>query len=243
VPVDQQYYREVASGSTAEKLLIAARDRIFQDFIARMQPSASDEILDVGVSDVINDGANVLERSYPHQHKITACGLGEGIGFKAAFPLCRYVQIEPNTRLPFDDNAFDVATSNAVLEHAGSHENQVLLVEELCRVARRVFITVPNRFFPVEHHTAIPLAHYLDGTFRIACMIAGKSEWTDEQNLILMTRQRLLGLAALVAKSASAKSSSTKSAIAKSSNSKSATVGYTGLSLGPLSSNLYLAFR
>src|SRR3954447_17339463 len=225
VPVDQQYYREVASGSTAEKLLIAARDRIFQDFIARMQPSAADEILDVGVSDVINDGANVLERSYPHQHKITACGLGEGLGFKAAFPLCRYVQIEPNTRLPFDDNAFDVATSNAVLEHAGSHGNQVLLVEELCRVARRVFITVPNRFFPVEHHTAIPLAHYLDGTFRVACMIAGKSEWTDEQNLILMTRKRLLGLAA------------------KSSTPKSAAVGYTGLSLGPLSSNLYLAFR
>ncbi|MCK1312298.1 MULTISPECIES: methyltransferase domain-containing protein [unclassified Bradyrhizobium] len=233
MPVDQQYYREVASGSTAEKLLIAARDRIYQDFIAQMQPSSADEILDVGVSDVINDGANVLERSYPHQHKITACGLGEGIRFKAAFPLCRYVQIEPNTRLPFDDNAFDVATSNAVLEHAGSHENQVLLVEELGRVARRVFITVPNRFFPVEHHTAIPLAHYLDGTFRIACMIAGKSEWTDEQNLILMTRKRLLGLAALVAKSASA----------KSSNPKSAAVGYTGLSLGLLSSNLYLAFR
>jgi len=64
-------------------------------------------------------------------------------------------------------------------------------------------------------------------------MIAGKSEWTDEQNLILMTRKRLLALAALVAKSASA----------KSSTPKSAAVGYTGLSLGPLSSNLYLAFR
>ncbi|MGY3461030.1 ubiquinone/menaquinone biosynthesis C-methylase UbiE [Bradyrhizobium sp. LM3.4] len=143
------------------------------------------------------------------------------------------MQIEPNTRLPFDDNAFDVATSNAVLEHAGSHGKQVLLVKELCRVARRVFITVPNRFFPVEHHTAIPLAHYLDGTFRIACRIAGKSEWTDEQNLILMTRKRLLGLAALVA----------RSEIVKSAGAKSAAVGYTGLSLGPLSSNLYLAFR
>jgi hypothetical protein len=175
------------------------------------------------VSDVINDGANVLERSYPHQHKITACGLGEGVEFKAAFPLCRYVQIEPNTRLPFDDNEFDVATSNAVLEHAGSHENQRLLVKELCRVARRVFITVPNRFFPVEHHTAIPLAHYLDGTFRIACRITRKSEWTDEQNLILMTRKRLLEFTALIARPAA--------------------VGYTGLSLGPLSSNLYLAFR
>jgi hypothetical protein len=43
-----------------------------------------------------------------------------------------------------------------------------------------------------------------------------------------MTRKRLLGFAPLVA---------------KSSVSKSAAVGYTGLSLGPLSSNLYLAFR
>jgi hypothetical protein len=31
--------------------------------------------------------------------------------------------------------------------------------------------------------------------------------------------------------------------VAKSSTPKSAAVGYTGLSLGPLSSNLYLAFR
>jgi hypothetical protein len=69
-------------------------------------------------------------------------------------------------------------------------------VKELCRVAKRVFVSVPNRFFPVEHHTAMPLAHYLDGTFRIA--IAAPA-------------------------------------------GRSAAVGYTGLLLGPLSSNLYLS--
>ena len=104
VSIDQEYYQEVPSGGVAEQLLVAARDRIFRDFISRMRPSPSDEILDVGVSDVINDGANVLERSYQHQEKITACGLGAGMEFKAAYPLCRYVQIEPNTRLPFDDS-------------------------------------------------------------------------------------------------------------------------------------------
>jgi hypothetical protein len=95
VSIDQEYYQEVPSGGVAEQLLVAARDRIFRDFISRMRPSPSDEILDVGVSDVINDGANVLERSYQHQEKITACGLGAGMEFKAAYPLCRYVQIEP----------------------------------------------------------------------------------------------------------------------------------------------------
>lgn len=221
--VDQEYYQEVPSGSVAEKLLLAARDRIFGDFVARMRPTPSDEILDVGVSDVINDGANVLERSYRHQQKITACGLGAGIGFKSAYPHCRYVQIEPNVRLPFDDNSFDVATSNAVLEHVGGYENQIRFVREMCRVARRVFITVPNRFFPVEHHTAVPLAHYLDGTFRIACQMTGKSHWTQEENLTLMTRKRLWRIAAPVGRSAA--------------------VGYTGLLLGPFSSNLYLALH
>jgi len=188
-----------------------------------MRPSPSDEILDVGVSDVINDGANVLERSYQHQEKITACGLGAGMEFKAAYPLCRYVQIEPNTRLPFDDSSFDIAASNAVLEHVGSYENQIHFVKELCRVADRVFITVPNRFFPVEHHRSVPLAHYLDSTFKIACQITGKSEWTQEENLILMTRKRLWRIASPIAKSAA--------------------VGYTGLPFGPLSSNLYLTFH
>ena len=221
--LDQEYYTEVPSHSLAEQLLIAARDRIFRDFISRMRPSPRDEILDIGVSDVINDGANVLERNYQHQERITACGLGAGLDFKAAHPFCRYIQIEPNTRLPFDDNSFAIATSNAVLEHVGSYENQMLFVKELCRVANRVFITVPNRFFPIEHHTAVPLAHYRNGTFRIACQIAGKSGWAREENLILMTRKRLWRLASPIARSAA--------------------VGYTGLLLGPLSSNLYLALH
>jgi Methyltransferase domain len=140
--------------------MISARDRIFSDFMSCMSPSPDHRILDVGVSDVVNDGANVLERSYPYQENITACGLSDAPEFRAAFPKANYRQIEPNTSLPFGANAFDIVTANAVLEHVGSFEKQVLFVGELCRVARRVFITVPNKFFPVEHHTALPLAHF-----------------------------------------------------------------------------------
>jgi len=221
--VDEKYYQAVAPNSVAERLLVAARDRIYRDFMARMRPAAADRILDVGVSDVINDGANVLERSYPHQNAITACGLGDGRAFRTAFPAVNYVRIAPNTQLPFEDSSFAVATANAVLEHVGSFEQQGEFVRELCRVARRVFISVPNRFFPVEHHTALPLAHYGDASFRLACRMSGKSDWADEKNLILMTRKRLWRLAAPIGRSTA--------------------VGYTGLLLGPFSSNLYLAFH
>jgi len=221
--VDEKYYQSVPSNGVAERLLLAARDRIYRDFMARMQPSPSDRILDVGVSNVINDGANVLERSYPHRRSITACGLGEGHAFKLAFPDVNHVRIEPNERLPFDDGSFAVATSNAVLEHVGGFEQQAAFVSELCRVAQRVFISVPNRFFPVEHHTVLPIAHYNDVTFRLACHFTGKSDWAEEKNLILMTRKRLWRLAAPIGRSAA--------------------VGYTGLLLGPFSSNLYLALH
>lgn len=221
--VDRKYYQQATTESFAERLLIAARDRIYRDFIDRMKPKSSDRILDVGVSDVINDGANVLERRYPRQRNITACGLGAGDEFKSAFPLVKYVQIEPNVRLPFDDGSFSIATANAVLEHVGSFENQKFFVQELCRVAECVFISVPNKFFPIEHHTALPLLHYGNRTFRIACAVTGRSEWTDESNLILITRKLLWRLAAPVGRSAA--------------------VGYTGLLLGPFSSNLFLALQ
>ena len=218
--VDQRYYAHVPPNSFSERLMISARDRIFSDFMSCMSPSPDHRILDVGVSDVVNDGANVLERSYPYQENITACGLGDAPEFRAAFPKVNYRRIEPNTSLPFDATSFDIATSNAVLEHVGSFEKQVLFVGELCRVARRVFITVPNKFFPVEHHTALPLAHYQPHTFKMACRLTGQDDWANDENLILMTRKRLRRIAARLGRSAS--------------------VGYTGLRLGPFSSNLFL---
>ena len=83
-----------------------------------------------------------------------------------------------------------------MLEHVGSFEKQVLFVGELCRVARRVFITVPNKFFPVEHHTALPLAHYQPHIFKMACRLTSQDDWAKDENLILMTRKRLWRIAA-----------------------------------------------
>jgi hypothetical protein len=222
--VDQKYYDVVPPDSFAEQLLITARARIFQDFMARMRPSPSERILDVGVSDVVGAAANVLERTYPHRRNITACGIGEGGEFRQAFPEIDYVRIEANQRLPFGDKSFAVATANAVLEHVGSLDAQAAFVAELCRVGSRVFISVPNRFFPVEHHTALPIAHYQSHVFRAVCRLAGKAEWAHTENLIFMTRKRLWQLAAPM-------------------TDKSAAVGYTGLLFGPLSSNLFLALH
>ena len=217
--VDEKYYQSAPPSSLSERLMVIARDRIYADFMRCCRPGPDHTILDVGVSDVVNDGANMLERKYPHPEKITAAGLGEADDFKKAFPAVTYVRIEANARLPFADRAFDVATSNAVLEHVGSARNQAFFVAELLRVARMVFISVPNRYFPVEHHTAIPLLHFSDAGFAAACRWLGKTEWAEEANLILMSRARLRATVPAHVDAA---------------------IGHTGIPLGPFSSNLFV---
>ena len=219
--LDQKYYQAVPARSLSEYVLIAARDCIYEDFIEHCRPRASDMILDVGVSDIVSEAANLVERKYPYPDRITAAGLGAAGEFREVFPKVTYTQIEANRSLPFPDKHFDIATSNAVLEHVGSRANQELFVREMIRVARRVFISVPNRWFPVEHHTGIPLAHYWEKSFRIACDWLGRSEWTQEANLIQMSKRSLGSLAPAGVPSRT---------------------GYTGIPLGPLSSNLFILF-
>ena len=218
-PVDGRYYEVAKPRSLAERLTILARDRIYEDFIRLCRPRPEETILDVGVSDVIGDAANLIERRYPHPRRLTAVGLGTAEEFRAAFPDITYRRIRANEPLPFADGAFDIAASNAVLEHVGSTENQLRFVTELMRVGRRVFITVPNRFFPLEHHTGIPLLHWTDASFALTCRLLGKKAWTEKERLILMSRRKLRALCPPGAR---------------------VEIGRTGIPLGAFSTNLYL---
>ena len=220
--VDGKYYQAARPRSLAERLVIEARREIYSDFMRLCGPSPEDSILDVGVSDVVGESPNLLERMHPHRDRITALGLGSAEAFQAEFPEVRYRQVTPNSPLPFPDQSFAIAMSNAVLEHVGSVDNQRRFVAEMMRVARQVFITVPHRFFPVEHHTGIPLLHYSDTTFAAACRLFGRGEWAEQRNLVLMSRQRLRRLWQRQVEVA---------------------IGFTGIRLGPFSSNLYAHWR
>jgi ubiquinone/menaquinone biosynthesis C-methylase UbiE len=64
--------------------------------------------------------------------------------------------------LPFADRSFDWVFSNAVLEHVGGIEEQRKFAAEVARVARcGYFVTTPNKFFPIEPHTLLPLYQFL----------------------------------------------------------------------------------
>jgi methyltransferase family protein len=149
----------------ASRVSLRSRTRKLELFLETLRPGPETSVVDVGVTDAPfgETTDNFFEAMYPWPERITAVGVTELERFAAAFPQVRIVQAD-GRELPFADGEFDVAFSNAVVEHVGGRDAQRALVHELCRVARSVFVTTPNRWFPIEVHTLLPFVHWLPRT-------------------------------------------------------------------------------
>jgi SAM-dependent methyltransferase len=150
----------------ADDISLRSRRRKLRLFLDELRPTAETTVLDVGADEISfgeGDGCgtlNFFEELYPWPGQITALGLHDGSAFRERYPAVEYVQGDA-LALPFADGSFDVVFSNAVIEHVGGREQQRRLVSEALRVGRAVFLTTPNRRFPVEVHTRLPLVHWL----------------------------------------------------------------------------------
>jgi len=173
----------------ADRVSLRSRERKLGLFLDTIQPSAETTILDLGADDAPfgEPGTcatlNFFEAQYPWPERITALGLTPGDRFAEAFPHVRYVQGDA-TDLPFGDGEFDVVFSNAVIEHVGGRERQEAFADEAMRVGRRVFVTTPNRWFPLELHTRLPLVHWLPepAAHRVYDLV--RKPWAKENHLL-----------------------------------------------------------
>jgi hypothetical protein len=197
--VNKQYNLAAPNGLVAQ-LMGYQRRRIFASFMAQTNAGASDTILDVGAAaDRSYASSNYIEQWYPSRATITAVGIDDAAFLTELYPGVRFVRAS-GLALPFKERAFDLVHSSAVLEHVGSFARQLAFVRECCRVAARgVFLTTPNRWFPVEVHTQLPLVHWLPkplfGTLMRGC---GLGFFADEANLNLLTARELRSIAAQV---------------------------------------------
>jgi len=153
----------------ADAISLRSRRRKLALFLELMHPAAETTVLDVGVDEISHGEAggesgctthNFLEEHYPWPSRITAAGLHDGGRFRERYREIPYVRADA-CELPFADGEFDIVHSNAVLEHVGGPQRQRAMVSEALRVGRHVFLTTPNRWFPVEVHTRLPLVHWL----------------------------------------------------------------------------------
>jgi hypothetical protein len=190
------YYHNSDSVPFASRLSYRVRRQMFQIFMEVMRPGPETRVLDVGVtSDDRHKESNFFEQLYPYPKNITCVGTEDGSHLTHRYPGLTYQQVRPREPLPFSDSAFDLVFSNAVVEHVGSRAEQRIFVEEVSRVARAFFITTPNRWFPVEHHTGLPLVHYLPASvFRSLIHNTRYRHWASEANLNILTAGDFAGL-------------------------------------------------
>jgi SAM-dependent methyltransferase len=147
--------------SLAYKISAWNRKRKLKLFLKEFQPITEKTILDTGFQDEEYTGTeNFLEKNFSYLNQITALSLDAPKASLATYPNLRVVTYDGKV-FPFPDQSFDICWSNAVLEHVGTEEQQVLFLKEIKRVAKTAFITTPNKYFPIEVHTLTPLLHFL----------------------------------------------------------------------------------
>jgi SAM-dependent methyltransferase len=190
------YYQHSGKVPIASRLSYIARRRIFQLFMDVMQPDSSDCVLDIGVtSDITYAESNFFEQFYPYKCQMTCVGTEEGFHLEKQYPGLKFIQVKPEEPLPFSDYQFDIVFSNAVIEHVGNTTQQTRFLAEAMRVGKHAFITTPNRWFPVEHHTGVPLLHYLPKSFyRQILRRTALRYWAYEQHLNLLTKRQFVRL-------------------------------------------------
>jgi SAM-dependent methyltransferase len=172
---------------------VSARNRrrkykIFEKYFA-LDKNIS--ILDIGFSEEeYSKNDNFIEKNYPYPQNITALGVDKPTKFLLRYPLCKVVSYE-GKHFPFKDKQFDIGWSNAVLEHVGTYEEQQFFLAEILRTCNKVFITTPNKYFPVEVHTRIPFLHFLPKKwFDIFLMHIGKN-WATGNYMNLLSKREI----------------------------------------------------
>jgi SAM-dependent methyltransferase len=104
-----------------------------------------------------------------------------------------FVQADATVRLPFDDDAFDLAYSSSVVEHLDPDRREAF-ARELKRVARGWYVQTPAYSFPVEPHALLPFAHWLPPRVRKPYWRLGVAgEWEDVRLLRRREMERLFG--------------------------------------------------
>lgn len=178
-------------------LAFQVRRRIFERFMRECAPTPSSRVADFGVSGNRDHPAHYFfESLYPHRHRLTVIGRAaeEAGWFAEAFPGLQFLEADLRA-IPVPTGYFDYGICNAVVEHAGTAGQQAALVAEVCRVCRCVLFTTPNKWFPIELHTWLPVLHWLpDSLYRGVLRRLGLDHFAEIENLNLLDATSFLSL-------------------------------------------------
>jgi len=191
--IDVNTYSTVTKESLLDKVAHNTRVRIYRILSQNIDLEKINSIIDVGVTaDKTQLSSNFFENLFPMPEKITAFSNQDASWMENEYKGLKFIR-GTALNMPFKDDTFELVFSSAVIEHVGSRINQSKFLYECFRISKKyVFITTPNRYYPIELHTAIPLIHWLPKkVYRKMLQILGMNFLALEENLNLLTKNEL----------------------------------------------------
>ena len=150
-------------------------------------------VLDVGTTNIDDDYENIFIQKYPYKNNITCLSNQSLELIKKKYPEI-ITSFGDGRKMIFEDKSFNLVHSNATIEHVGSYKNQLKFLEECFRVSNKyIFIQTPNKYFPLDFHTKIPLIHFFPGYIhRFLLKLFGLRFYSDINNLNLISKKNLV---------------------------------------------------
>ena len=171
------------------------RDEIYKILRKFYKINKKTKLLDVGTTPSIAKHENILLRKSKWKKNITCLSNQKLNSLKKLYPEVRFFKGDAR-KMKFKKNSFDLVFSSATIEHVGSFKNQVKFLNECYRVTNNIsFITTPNRNYPIDFHTRLPLIHLLPKKIhRNILNFFGEKYLSKESNLNLLTENDLINI-------------------------------------------------
>lgn len=175
-----------------DSILLRHRQKVFEKVFGLNDLHSVKSILDIGST--ADDGAasNIFLSFFCEQIVTSISDQEIPHGVRAKFPNVIFEKGDA-LKLNFPSQSFDLVFSNATLEHVGERRNQKLFIKEAVRVScNKTVIVFPNRWFPIETHTKLPLIHFLPNRIhRLILKTIGFYDLSLEKNLNIPTRRQI----------------------------------------------------
>jgi hypothetical protein len=96
----------------------------------------------------------------------------------------RMVEADACNLTDIEDEEFDIAFSNSVIEHVGAWSRMEAMAREVQRVAPRFLIQTPNFWFPIEPHARTPFLHWLPEPWAYRVVMTRKCGFWQRQTTV-----------------------------------------------------------
>ena len=179
-----------------KKTILEAREKFFYYFENSTEYNDSKSLLDIGTTPSLDSEQNIILEKTKNNKNITCLSDQDCRILEKKYQNIKSFVIGDGLRTDYKDMSFDIVHSNATIEHVGSLENQIAFIQETSRVAKKyVFIQTPNRFYPIDFHTNLPLIHWLPKKIhRKILKFIGLSFYSLEENLNLLSEKNLIDI-------------------------------------------------